>query len=263
MKVLSVFIIGLLISGCCTSKKANPTNMNVEVLLDEIQIAVNEINASVIKGSLPPLQKAEVSIDAKFTRVTDGTVKLVIYAGGKKTNSESTALKMVLVPNDRTTSNLVPSMGQRMATSVIEAMSAIDNQSALTLKLLTVEAGIVIDKEGGAGIDTEYEGITIKAGHSRAASSGNTIKLFFEEIANSSTNDCNVVDISSSAVALITGCAPLDISSESNKKDIRGSGACNKCGCKSWRGDSGEPEKCININVPTKKLCQHSQKEHK
>ncbi|WP_430409662.1 hypothetical protein [Kordia sp.] len=42
-----------------------------------------------------------------------------------------------------------------------------------------------------------------------------------------------------------------------------GTGACEKCGCKSWRGDSDEPEKCINIRSPKKTLCQHSKKDHK
>jgi hypothetical protein len=39
-------------------------------------------------------------------------------------------------------------------------------------------------------------------------------------------------------------------------------GACSLCGCMSWRTDSGEPEKCINIKAPTRALCQHSKSEH-
>ncbi len=42
-----------------------------------------------------------------------------------------------------------------------------------------------------------------------------------------------------------------------------GTGACKKCGCKSWRGDSEEPEKCVNIRSPKKTLCQHKKKDHK
>lgn len=39
-------------------------------------------------------------------------------------------------------------------------------------------------------------------------------------------------------------------------------GKCKKCGCQGWRGDSGSPEKCMNIKVPTKELCGHSQADH-
>jgi hypothetical protein len=49
---------------------------------------------------------------------------------------------------------------------------------------------------------------------------------------------------------------------KTEKKEKSGSGACTKCGCKSWRGDSGEPEKCINIKVPTQELCGHTKEEH-
>ncbi len=39
-------------------------------------------------------------------------------------------------------------------------------------------------------------------------------------------------------------------------------GACKKCGCQSWRTDSDEPPKCINIKAPTKELCGHSEEDH-
>ena len=44
---------------------------------------------------------------------------------------------------------------------------------------------------------------------------------------------------------------------------IAGTGACKKCSCPSWRGDSGDPEKCLNIRPPTQKLCQHGQGDHR
>jgi len=41
-------------------------------------------------------------------------------------------------------------------------------------------------------------------------------------------------------------------------------GTCKKCGCKSWRTDSDEKvERCLNIRVPSKKLCQHKKSDHK
>lgn len=39
-------------------------------------------------------------------------------------------------------------------------------------------------------------------------------------------------------------------------------GACKKCNCPSWRGDSGEPEKCLNIDQPSTRVCGHEKHEH-
>ncbi len=56
------------------------------------------------------------------------------------------------------------------------------------------------------------------------------------------------------------------MSSETRNKteDVKKSktSGCKKCGCKSWRGDSGEPEKCVNIQYPSTKLCGHTKEEH-
>jgi hypothetical protein len=43
---------------------------------------------------------------------------------------------------------------------------------------------------------------------------------------------------------------------------VTGTGKCRKCGCQGWRGDNGEPEKCVNVKAPTKELCGHSQADH-
>ena len=59
----------------------------------------------------------------------------------------------------------------------------------------------------------------------------------------------------------IFSCGPENNSGQKNAVD--GIGACSKCSCPSWRGDAGEPEKCLNIRKPTKKLCQHKQSDHK
>lgn len=42
-----------------------------------------------------------------------------------------------------------------------------------------------------------------------------------------------------------------------------GYGKCKRCGCQGWRGDSGNPEKCVNIRVPTKDLCAHVAGDHR
>jgi len=43
---------------------------------------------------------------------------------------------------------------------------------------------------------------------------------------------------------------------------VAGTGKCTKCGCLGFRSDSGDPERCINIKVPTKDLCGHLKDEH-
>ncbi len=47
----------------------------------------------------------------------------------------------------------------------------------------------------------------------------------------------------------------------SDKRE-KGTGKCKKCGCQGWRGDGESPEKCVNIKVPTRDLCGHSQADH-
>ena len=39
-------------------------------------------------------------------------------------------------------------------------------------------------------------------------------------------------------------------------------GGCSQCSCPSWRPDSENPEKCVNIRVPTRVLCQHGKNSH-
>jgi len=62
------------------------------------------------------------------------------------------------------------------------------------------------------------------------------------------------------AVITMTACDGRTAEVTSSEK---GTGGCKKCSCPSWRSDSGEPEKCINIKPPTKDLCQHSASDHK
>ncbi len=37
---------------------------------------------------------------------------------------------------------------------------------------------------------------------------------------------------------------------------------CTKCSCPSFRTDSGDPERCVNIRPPTQGLCGHTKAEH-
>lgn len=65
------------------------------------------------------------------------------------------------------------------------------------------------------------------------------------------------------AFSLIAFLSCKKAKTETSIASLLGSGACKKCKCQSWRSDSGKPEKCINIRVPTKKLCKHLKKDHK
>ncbi len=49
---------------------------------------------------------------------------------------------------------------------------------------------------------------------------------------------------------------------EQKKDHILGSRDCKKCSCPSFRGDSGNPEKCVNIQPPSQKLCGHTKSQH-
>ena len=45
--------------------------------------------------------------------------------------------------------------------------------------------------------------------------------------------------------------------------ETAGTGACKSCKCPSWRTDSGEPEKCVNIAAPSTLVCGHGKSDHK
>lgn len=45
--------------------------------------------------------------------------------------------------------------------------------------------------------------------------------------------------------------------------ETAGTGACKDCSCQGWRGDSEEPEKCVNIRPPSNALCGHTKNRHK
>jgi len=48
-----------------------------------------------------------------------------------------------------------------------------------------------------------------------------------------------------------------------NSENENKAGGCTKCTCPSFRGDSGNPERCVNIQPPSQKLCGHLKSEHK
>ena len=52
---------------------------------------------------------------------------------------------------------------------------------------------------------------------------------------------------------------------ETNENPEIGTGRClvPNCTCPSFRGDLGNPEKCVNIRPPSMKLCEHTKAQHR
>lgn len=67
-------------------------------------------------------------------------------------------------------------------------------------------------------------------------------------------------------VFIVFACALMSCGAEtatySSASLAAGTGKCKKCGCQGWRGDSGDPERCVNIKAPTKALCGHLESDH-
>jgi hypothetical protein len=48
-----------------------------------------------------------------------------------------------------------------------------------------------------------------------------------------------------------------------SERKMTSGGSCTKCSCPSFRGDSDDPERCVNIRPPTNQLCGHTRAEHR
>ncbi|MCR6654058.1 MAG: hypothetical protein NVV73_22410 [Cellvibrionaceae bacterium] len=180
MKKYILTLIVALLSGCASIHSPQETNIAVSALLDEIQIAINEIDARTGGGSgLPPFKNAEIKLVTKVKTSTTGSASLVLSGQKGKTSTDSNILTLELVPNPVVEAPLFESTGQHIADHVIAAFTAVDDKRFLKLNSLTVEAGLEVVRDTGGGIEVELVGVTIEGGRKKEASKSNTIKLVF------------------------------------------------------------------------------------
>lgn len=179
MKKYVVYLIAIVLTGCAGLQTPKETNIAVSALLDEIQIAINEIDEKTAKSSLPPFKYAVVKLSTKAGKTTAGAASLVLSAEGSKTTTDSNTITLELVPNPGVIPPTSSGTGQEIAEYVIAAVSAIDDKNYLKLNSLTVEAGLEVVQKIGGGIDVELVGVSVKAKHSGESSAGHSLKLVF------------------------------------------------------------------------------------
>lgn len=161
-------------------KSHKKTSIAVSTLLDQIQIAINEIDARTGEGSyLPPFKNAEAKLITKAKISTEGGASLVISGEKSKTYRDSNVLTLELVPTPLAAELLTKSTGHQIAEYVIATVTAVDKKGVLKLNSLTVEAGLEVFQMAGGGIEVELAGVTVKGGRKGESTESNNLKLVF------------------------------------------------------------------------------------
>ena len=182
MRNLFIVLVVALLSACASLQSPQETNVAVSSLLDEIQIAINEIDEKTKGSSLPPFQSATIKLSTAAGKTTDGKASLVLSGNASKTTSNSNSITLELVPNPDTTKSLDKSTGHEIAEYVVAAVTAIDEKNFLKLKALNVEAGLEAKQTVGGGIEVELSGVSIGANRTGESTSSHTLKLTFSHL---------------------------------------------------------------------------------
>ena len=176
--IIFIALISFL-SACSSLQTPKETNIAVSSLLDEVQIAINEIDEKTKGSSLPPFQSATIKLSTAAGKTTDGKAALVLSGEASKTTTNSNLITLELVPNPSTEKSLTQTTGHEIAECVIAAVKAIDEENFLKLKTLNIETGLEVKTTKQGGIEVELSGISIGATHSGEASTGHNLKLTF------------------------------------------------------------------------------------
>jgi hypothetical protein len=155
------------------------TKIAVSSLLDQIQIAIDEIKDKTSNSSLPPFLKAEVTLSTEATMSTEGKASFYLSAKGGLQNSQSNTISFVLAPGERKMLTQTETSGQKIAEYVIATVNAIDENGYLQLKNLTVTAGLRVEEMKGGGVSVELVGVSVEGGRTYSSSTGHTLKLVF------------------------------------------------------------------------------------
>jgi len=183
MKKILFFIFILGLTNCASFQSRKEKGITVSTLLNQIQIAINEIHANTKNTSLPPFKSAELKLSTEAEKSKSGEASFVLSCNRSRSDKTSNTITLVLVPNDGSEKDLGidSQMGHEIADSVIAAVTAIDNKGFLKLETLTVESGLRVSEKKGAGLKIELIGITIKGGSSSESTNSNSLKLIFSK----------------------------------------------------------------------------------
>lgn len=179
--LVCLLAVAVTVSGCASFQTPAETNVAVSSLLDEIQIAVNEINERTKGTSLPPFQSAEITLSTKAGTTTSGEASLVLSGKGSRETIDSNVITLELVPNPSAVKRSGRDTGHEIAKYVIASVTAIDTRKFLKLKALTIEAGLEVVQTTGGGIKVELVGVSVAGERSKSSTTGNSLKLVFAQ----------------------------------------------------------------------------------
>lgn len=179
MKKIALVMLILIVSGCANLNTPKETNVAVSYLLDQIQIAINEIDKQTKGTSLPPFKSAEVKLTTKANITDEGSGTLVLSGGASKSSTDTNTITLELIPNPDKQNLTEGSTGLNIANYVIAAVTAVDDKNFLKLKTLTVEAGLQVIRKKNGGIEVELVGVTVKGGRTNESDNSHNLKLIF------------------------------------------------------------------------------------
>lgn len=171
----------LILSGCSTLSPKE-TQLAVKELVSEVQIAVNAIREELGSSSvLPDLKIAELKIASKAERGYEGGVNLFVSGAGSRDEAYQNSITIILEPGMPSLGVKSKGLGNDIAQSVVAAVSGMEDLEGLQLKSMTVVAGLEIIETVEGGIEYELAGISVGAEGSRGLTTGNSLKLIFED----------------------------------------------------------------------------------
>ena len=176
---MAIFLV-LVLSGCAGLQTPEQAKMAVGKLLEQVQVAINEIGKKSGTSSLPPLKTAEITISTEYAQSGGGGASILLSAKGQKSSTENNSLTLTLEPNTLTVESLDPAVGQKIANYVMAAVNAVDEQKTLQLKKLTVEVGLEIVESAEGGIEVDISGVSIEGKKTKSSAAGHKLSLLFE-----------------------------------------------------------------------------------
>ncbi len=178
-KLVSLFLV-VVLSGCAGLGTSQQAEMAVGELLDQVQIAIDEIGKNSASSSLPPLKTAEIIVSTEYTRSGGAGAKIFVGAKGEKSSTENNSLTLTLTPNTTKAKSSERQVGHDIAEYVIAAVRAVDEQKALQLSKLSVEVGLEIVESSEGGLEIEVSGVSIEGKKAKSSTSGHKLSLLFE-----------------------------------------------------------------------------------
>ncbi|PPI82931.1 hypothetical protein KEHDKFFH_16710 [Marinobacter maroccanus] len=177
-----LFVLLVLALSGCSSLSPQETQLAVKELVNQVQVAVNTIRAESDSSSvLPELKTAELKISSKAERGYGGKVALFVSGGGSRDEAYQNSITIILEPMTQGQGVKSKGLGNDIAESVLAAVSGLEELEGLQLKSMTVVAGLEIIETIEGGIEYELAGISLGADGSKALTTGNSLKLVFED----------------------------------------------------------------------------------